>query len=68
MIRLEDAKKLTVGDILLDANNKRWKVNGKVRTWKRDTSRVEIPIKHGLYRYGYLTDGNLDYFRKEELV
>lgn len=27
------------------------KVNGKVRTWKRDKTRVEVPIKYGLYEY-----------------
>jgi len=27
------------------------KVNGKVRTWKRDPSRVEVPLKYGLYEY-----------------
>lgn len=27
------------------------KVNGAVRTWKRDPSRVEIPVKYGLYEY-----------------
>lgn len=25
------------------------KVNGRVRTWKRDANRVEVPIKYGLY-------------------
>ena len=27
------------------------KVNGKVRTWKRDLTRIEIPLKYGLYEY-----------------
>lgn len=30
---------------------RRAKVNGKVRTWKRDTRRVELPVKYGLYEY-----------------
>jgi len=30
------------------------KVNGKVRTWKRDPNRVEVPFKYGLYEYGTL--------------
>ena len=33
-----------------------WRVNGKVKTWKRDTGRIEVPIKHGLYDFGYLTE------------
>lgn len=27
------------------------KVNGRVRTWKRDVARVEVPLKYGLYEY-----------------
>jgi hypothetical protein len=53
-------------DALLDAGmievamNKpgRWwaiRRNGKTRTWKRDTSRIEIPFKAGIYTYGTIT-------------
>lgn len=28
------------------------KVNGAVRTWKRDANRVEVPVKYGMYEYG----------------
>jgi hypothetical protein len=31
------------------------KINGKVRTWKRDASRIEIPCKYGLYEYHTFT-------------
>lgn len=27
------------------------KINGRVRTWKRDSNRVEVPVKYGLYEY-----------------
>lgn len=27
------------------------KVNGKVRRWKLDRARIEIPLKYGLYEY-----------------
>ena len=27
------------------------KINGAVKTWKRDPSRVEVPVKYGLYEY-----------------
>lgn len=27
------------------------KVNGAVRTWKRDPNRVEVPCKYGMYEY-----------------
>lgn len=38
-----------------------WRVNGKVKTWKRDPSRVHIPVKHGLYNYGYVTEKDLPF-------
>lgn len=31
------------------------KINGRVRTWKRDKNRIEIPIKYGLYEYAVFT-------------
>lgn len=27
------------------------KVNGKVHTWKRDLTHIEVPLKYGLYEY-----------------
>lgn len=60
-ITLEQAKTLRYGDILThDKTGKRWRVNGKVKTWKRDISRVQIPVKHGLYSYDYVTQDNLN--------
>jgi len=41
---------------VLDRNG-RWrtvKINGKVRTWKRDANRIEVPYKYGMYEYGIL--------------
>ena len=65
-MKLSEAKKLKVGQILYHIRNKnadgtaqRWKVNGKIRGWKRDINRIEIPIKNGLYNYGYLNNSNL---------
>lgn len=68
MITLEQAKQLEYGDILLyDITNKdkstkeyRLKVNGAVKTWKRDPDRVKIPVKYGLYQYGYVTNGTFE--------
>jgi hypothetical protein len=72
MITLEDAKELKPGDYLVDEiNGKRWKVNGKVQTWKTDPSRIRIPLKHGLYSYAALItedfndDGTCDLVSKE---
>jgi len=57
-LTLERAKTLTFGTILhhnynknYDGTPQRWKVNGKVKLWKRDPTRFRVPIKHGLYSY-----------------
>ena len=62
-ITLEQAKNLVVGHTyyLNDMTNKdgtprRFKVNGRVKTWVRQPNRVRIPCKHGLYDYGYLDE------------
>jgi len=67
MITLKQAKNLNYGDILHHTINKnadgtpqRWRVNGKVKTWKRSSSKVKIPLKYGLYRYDYLTENDLN--------
>lgn len=38
---------------------RRVKVNGKVRRWKRDPNRFEVPFKYGLYEYGTLTSADI---------
>jgi len=67
MITLEKAKALTYGTILhhvkdknSDGTPRRWKVNGKPKTWKRSPERVRVPVKHGLYTHDYLTENDLD--------
>lgn len=52
-------------DALLDAgkiecamkSGKWWRIrrNGKTRAWKRDTTRIEIPFKMGMYGYGVIS-------------
>lgn len=66
MITLEQAKNLKHGDILWHVSDRnadntpvRWRVNGKVKTWKRNPNRVQVPVKHGLWDYGYITEDNL---------
>lgn len=49
--------------IWFKANNgkaRRCKVNGAVRTWKRDATRIEVPVKYGLYEYGVLTASDIN--------
>jgi len=66
-ITLEQAKELNYRDTLYHVSNRnadgtpqRWRVNGKVKTWKRSPHRVQVPLKHGLYSYDYLTESSLD--------
>ncbi len=35
-------------------------VNGMVKTWKRDTSRIKVPLKRGLYETGYLVNNTFE--------
>jgi hypothetical protein len=44
----------------LDGTARRAKVNGKVRTWKRDPGRIEIPVKYGMYEYGVFSASDID--------
>ena len=65
-LTLEQAKNLKIGQILFHMTNKnydgtsqRWKVNGKVKLWKRNSDRVQVPIKHGLRTYAYVNEYTL---------
>lgn len=71
MITFEEAKELKFGEVLLDQRGKRWRVNGRVRLWKRSPDRIYVPLKHGLYSYDYLTEsefieGKCEFLSKEE--
>jgi hypothetical protein len=59
MITLEEAKKLNYRDILIDSRGKKWRVNGKVKTWKKNPNRVYVPLKHGLYAYDFVDEHSL---------
>lgn len=65
-ITLEQAKSLRRGDILHHVRNRnadgtpqRWRVNGKVQTWKRSPERVRVPVKYGLRSYDYVRETDL---------
>lgn len=47
-----------------------WRANGKCQTWKTRPEEFKLPIKFGLYSYGYLTNNNahLFYLTKEEAI
>jgi hypothetical protein len=63
MITLKEAFELKPGEVLHEHDVKnsrgqcrRWKVNGQVKTWKRDRGRIYVPLKHGLRSYGAITE------------
>lgn len=58
---LDEAKGLHRGQIIHHVSNvnadgtpQRWRVNGMVKTWKTRPDDVRVPIKHGLWDYGYV--------------
>ncbi len=55
-ITLNQARKLAYNDVVVNAAGKRFYVKGAVKTWKRDKGRIRVPLKHGLYAYGYLSN------------
>lgn len=64
-LSLTEIKNLS-GHALCIGNNGevyRVKINGKVRIWKRNPDRFEVPIKYGLYEYA--TIDTLNRFVKE---
>ena len=61
-ITIEQAKELKYGQLVhfyRKGKCDNWKVTGKVKLWKRNPNRIEIPVKHGLYSHGKLNQFNL---------
>ena len=63
MITREQVNGLKHGDILYhtfnrnaDGTPQRWRVNGKLKTWKTRPGEFILPIKNGLRNYDYLTE------------
>jgi hypothetical protein len=72
-ITLAEAKSLRHGTILYDLKARnadgtawRWRVNGQPRTWKRDPSRVSVPLKRGFWDFGYLDETGLELVALED--
>jgi hypothetical protein len=80
MLSLAEAKALQYGDHLHEGECIRnvgprggvrehvtiWRVSGRVRTWKRDAARIEIPCKHGMYEHYTFTQHHLSYLHRPE--
>ena len=48
-----------------NVTGKRWRRNGKTKLWKTRPDQFKIPVKHGLYQYGYITDTDKPYYTIE---
>ena len=46
-----------------DGTPQRWRRNGATKTWKTRPTHFRIPVKHGLYNYGYIDQDNAPYFK-----
>ena len=70
MVTIEQAKALQYRDILIldqgSAHITRWRVNGAVKSWKRTPEKFRVPLKHGLYNFGYLDETNAYQFTLEK--
>lgn len=62
-----EAKRLIPGQrvwfLAVDGTARAVTINGAPKTWKRDATRVEVPVKYGLYEYNRFTarsDGTMD--------
>lgn len=47
-------------NLFIDASGNRWRRNGRTKTYKsaRNAHRYRVPIKHGLFAYGYIDENN----------
>lgn len=63
---LEEAKGLELGTIVYsivatnaDGTPQRWRVGGVPKVWKRNSNKVRVPVKHGIYDFSYITEEEL---------
>lgn len=54
--------------VMIDRTGKRrvWRRNGQTHTWKTRPNDFRIPVKFGLYDYGYITHMNAHMFTVED--
>ena len=57
-MNINDVKNLTSRKILINSEGKRCRVNGKIKLWKTRPNEFQLPVKAGLYAYGYITQNN----------
>ena len=69
----DELRNVKFGDVLYckdfknaDGSPARYRVNGRVRLWVRTPSRVEVPVKRGLWEYGVVTATHAEHFETKE--
>lgn len=69
----EEAQNLKIGDIIYymwqknyDGSFARFKVNGKMKTWKTRPEDFRLPLKRGIYEFWALTPSNMQHFMTKE--
>jgi hypothetical protein len=62
MITKEQA--MTESNFFIYDNGKcrHWRRNGQTKTWKTRPDEFKVPVKYGLYAYGYVTQDNAHLF------
>ena len=43
-----------------------WRRNGRTKTWKTRPGEFRIPVKYGLYQYGYIFHSTAHLYHTEE--
>ena len=51
-----------------NATGRTWRRNGATKTWKTRPGEFRIPVKFGLYAYGYITDHNHTDFTADVVI
>jgi hypothetical protein len=62
---IDDAERICTlqSHVIIETRNgeaRQVKVNGRVRRWKRDRNRIEIPLKYGMYEYVTFTSVDVE--------
>lgn len=56
---------MTENHFVESATGARWRRNGATKVWKTRPDEFRVPVKFGLYGYGYITDSNAHLFEVE---
>lgn len=72
-LSIDEAKNLHYGQTVYhscyrnaDGTPARFRVSGKVKTWKRDPSRVEVPLKRGMYESNHIDSSTANRWTLDE--